>query len=186
MVNIDQLVVTSSGYQGAPGYSTFYAIPGSGGQAAYVAFFQSLALLFDQQISFQIPNSGDTLDSATGDIVGSWSEGSNTTVTGATSSSWIDGVGMRIRWRTGGTNNGRRVVGTTFLVPVAASSFEKNAGLTAAAIGIAQDAADDLLLAMTSPPLIWSRPVAGAGGTTNSIVSAFVPDRVSWLRTRKS
>ena len=101
------------------------------------------------------------------------------------------GVGARVRWQTAAFRNGRRVVGTSFIVPMWADYFESDGTIKAAAITLLQNASNTLLTALTAADAVlgvYSRPTAvGANdGVISSVTGATIPDQVSWLTSRRS
>jgi hypothetical protein len=95
------------------------------------------------------------------------------------------GVGARVRWATNGIRNGRHVVGTTFLVPLASSAYTTT-GFLATANSSALDAAAEALI-VAAPLYIVSRPSAAVpAGASNIVIGSTVPLEVSWLRSRRT
>lgn len=169
-----------------PGLSTFYALNTSPGfPAAVRAFFASLTTLLYSGTTITVPNTGDVIDEATGAITGTWTDGAALTpVVGAASGVFAAGVGMQVRWRTGGIVAGRRVVGSTFLIPTTTGAFDATGTPGSATITVVQNAADAYIAAAPFA-CIWSRPAPGRAGTDHLITSASVPDRPSWLVSRR-
>jgi hypothetical protein len=137
-------------------------------------------------VQWVIPSSGDIIESVDGSLAGSWSDpGTGGTVASSGVGSWANGVGARIVWNTDGVFNGDRVRGSTFIVPLWISAYEGAGNLTSTTITQLQNTADALVAAL--PELgIWSRPAGLSQGEFNAVVSATVPDRVSWLRSRRT
>ena len=129
---------------------------------------------------------GEVLDDVTGDVVGVWSAGSGVIAPGGGAGPFAMGVGTRIVWGTNGITNGRRVRGSTYLVPIGSSGYENDGTITGGTLTAFQTAADNLRTALGGDFVIWRRPTASAVGGTSSVLSASVPDKVSWLRTRRT
>lgn len=149
-------------------------------------FFDDISDYFPSALSWTIPSSGDSIEDASGAIDGFWSTTGGGTVqgTGGGGAAFPNGVGLRVRWRTAGINNGRRVVGSTFLTSLLGSAFDTNGTIGSAALGAVQASAD--LLAASGALLIWSRPDPGStNGFSSAVTSAEVPDRVTALRSRR-
>lgn len=172
------------------GLSTFYwASTMSGGPADVRAFFEAIKANIPSAVTITVPNEGDILEATTGDLIGAWSEPSGGGVTtGTFSGDYAQGVGVRVKWNTAGIYRGRRVKGSTFIVPIGAALFGTNGLLDPATQSIFQTAASNLITA--SPDLVvYSRKsdVAPAtDGEINTITSATVPSAVSWLRSRRT
>lgn len=108
----------------------------------------------------------------------------------AASSTYAAGVGARVRWNTDGVRNGRLVIGTTFVVPLATGSFEANGTITAVTLGRLQTGADTIISQLTTAEsllAVWSKATTpgGADGALHTVTSAGVPDQASWLTTRR-
>lgn len=100
------------------------------------------------------------------------------------------GVGGRIRWRTSGIRNGRRVVGTTFIVPMVTAAYDEDGTFGAPTITQFTTAGGNLISDFNLAGhdlVVWSRPSqAGVNdGQISPVTQAFTPDQVAWLRTRK-
>lgn len=164
----------------------YFSGSGTGRPAAARAFFASFALALPAGLTITIPNGGDKIDDGTGNLAGSWSEGTAPApVTGGTAGEYAKGVGMQVRWRTDGIVGSRRVVGSTFIVPIVGSVFDTDGSLDNATVAANLTAAN-ALISSTASLLVWSRPTPSRLGTSNPVVGATAPDRVSWLRSRRS
>ena len=171
-----------------PSVSTFYESPesGVGGADDLETFFGAIADRIALGVQILVPSSGDLVESTTGDLVGTWSDpGTGGTVNSTGNSGFTNGVGARIVWNTGGLFNGRRVRGSTFIVPLGIDAYEGAGNITSTMITDLQAAAD-ALVATTAPFGVWSRPTAANNGEFNEWTSARVPDAVSWLRSRRT
>lgn len=170
------------------GLSTFYTSPTSevGGADDLETFFTGIGAVVPTGVQFTIPSSGDIIESSDGSLAGSWSDpGTGGVVASSGSGSWANGVGARIVWNTDGLFNGRRVRGATFVAPIWISGYEGAGNLTSTTITQLQNTADALVAAL--PELgIWSRPSGLSAGEFNLVTSATVPDKVSWLRSRRT
>lgn len=177
---------TGSGIVG-PGVSTFYFDPADTGASTRVlAFFNTAPLLFPDKVTITVPSGGEIITDTTGELSGSWNDpGTGGTVTGTNTGDFAMGVGMQVRWQTGGIVGGRRVVGSTFLVPIASGIFDVNGTLDTATVTAEQSAANTMIGGAVTFK-VWSRPTPSRVGSSNDITSAIVPDRVSWLRSRRT
>lgn len=181
-----RVALTGSAVVG-PSVSTFYA-EGSVSTAvsALRSFYDSIKTALPTGLNVQVANSGDDIDDAAGTLIGTWSSSpAPALVTGTGSGQWAEGVGARVVWNTSGIYRGRRVRGSTFIVPLVSAAFEGGGGLVAATQAQIQSAATALIAA--APTLvIYSRTTGGTPGESNAIQSATVPDQVSWLRSRRT
>lgn len=170
-----------------PGLTTFYwTQPNSSTPAGIRTFFSSLAALFPPSVTINVPNSGDLIDDSTGALTGSWVVGTTPApVVGSSAGAYSAGVGAQVRWRTGGIVGGRRSVGSTFLVPCTGGAFDTDGTLQPSTVTLIQNAANALLAAQPNLA-VWSRPTSTRSGSSHVITSAVVPDRPSWLRSRRT
>lgn len=169
------------------GVSTFYfGATAAGIHAGLAAFFDAIKNQFPSTITWGIPGSGDVIDDATGALTGTWTDGADSTVvaTGAPSF-YVQGAGARVKWLTSGIVAGRRVVGSTFLCPILGEKFSGAGALDDAMRTQFQTAADGLL-GISTALLVYSRPAPGRAGSMHTVVAAQVPDKVSWLRSRRT
>jgi hypothetical protein len=172
-----------------PGITTFYTLGSPTALAtALRTFFSSVQTMFPNgKLTWTFDSGGAVLDSATGELVGSWGGGTATPLPVASSNAvWANGVGARIRWETSGFLRGRRVRGASFLVPLNISAYDSDGTVVGVFVTQANTAAAALLTA--HPDLIiWSRPTAAGGdGGTTTIDSGAMIDQVSWLRSRRT
>lgn len=199
MTIVSRIRVTWSGTPVVgPGVSTFYLESSvtAGWPAALVTLYTSLKNYVPTGVSWTIPNTVDLLDEATGELTGSNTPGGGGTV--LSSGGAVDykpGVGGRLRWGTDGIVGGRRVVGTTFLVPMTSQETPNGViqGGTVAAINTAMG-----VYQATSgiTPAVYSRPrpagvrngvpVAARSGSIHDITSHSVPVGITWLRSRRT
>lgn len=183
MTTIDRLRVTWSGGAGGDGVSTFYALPAATTALADLrVFFDSIKGLFPSALTWGFPNSGDQIESTTGGLVGAWTRATAANVTPGLAGVYSGGVGARIRWETGTILFGQRVRGTTYLTGLLSTQYQTDGTLSAACITALQAAADALVT--TQDLLIFSRRPAGAGAAS-TVTAATVPDKVTWLTSRR-
>jgi hypothetical protein len=182
-----EVVLTGTGVVGG-GVSTFYCLESgvSGLPDALETFYGVVAANSPDNVTFTVPSSGDVIDDTSGELSGTWSTpGEGGSFAGAASSGFQMGVGARIRWNTPGTRGGRRVVGTTFLVPLASSAFTTDGFLLTTVQTALQNAGTALIAAHEFR--ILSRPSGPLpDGISWTVVSCAVPLNVSWLRSRRT
>jgi len=181
-----RVVWTGTGVVGGGLSIFFFDVASSGSTAALRAWFATIMQIVPVGTSVQVENAGDTIDDATGTIVGTWSDGTAQSIPGTGTGVWAHGVGLRVSWLTGGVTNGRRVRGSTFIVPMNAASYGTDGTIENAVLGAQQGAAQQFHDTMTSSHRIWTRPIDGAGGRSHPVTGVIVPDRVSWLRSRRT
>lgn len=177
---------TGTGIEG-PGLTTFYAAA-DGTQAVSVgasAFFNAIRNFVPSGTTVQVPAQGDVIDEASGALIDTWGSGPTDTVAMAGSGAFAAGVGARVVWETAAIRGGRRVRGSTFVVPLVTGSYETNGTIILATITGLLTAIDNYLVQLGGNGRIWSRPRPGLAGAQVPISRGLVPDKVSWLRSRR-
>lgn len=170
-----------------PGLTTFFA-EADGTVAIQVgaaAFFEAVKAFIPSGTTIRIPQGGDVIDEATGVLTGTWGTSSATTVTATGTGNFAAGVGARVAWETGVIRNGRRVRGSTFVVPLVVGSYEGNGTLATGALTALQTGVTNMLVQVPTQMRVWSRPRPGLPGAAVAVARGIVPDRVSWLRSRR-
>lgn len=171
-----------------PGLTTFYFANGSPTNAPSVVanFFTMIRARVPSGVTWTVPDGGDLIEESSGQLTGTWTGDSGGTVTSNATGTFAQGVGARISWMTEAIRGGRRVRGTTFVVPLSSSTYDSQGSFTPAALGDLSDAANALLSNADWNLLIWSRPRPGLNGLGVPVARVEVPDKISWLRSRKT
>lgn len=159
-----------------------------GTTALYAAFNQLLGQclsLLAPDLTITVPQSGDVLDEATGTLTGTWGSGAPAVHNTAGTTNYARGVGARIVWGTSAIHAGRRVRGSTFLCPLKSTAYDGTGSLTTTAVTDLQAGVDAYLIAMGARGRVWSRPTTSRPGIASAVTSGFVPDEISWLRSRR-
>lgn len=190
MAGLDRVRVEWSGdaVEGG-GVTTMYALAGDGASLsdALGTFFGSVAGYFpNSKVLWVLPTSGEVIESTNGQATGTWSGGAGGSVPSASpNASFAAGVGARIRWETSVFSNGRRVRGSTFLVPLRSDVYDTDGTLISTVASGIQTAVNTLFAA--APPVVFSRPSPGGSDGGYATTSAGVLlDKVSWLRSRRT
>lgn len=197
MAVINRVRVVLSGFQGGPGMSTFYCLDPATFLPSLRAFYQAIADDFPAVVTITFPTGGDIVDSTSGVLTGSWATAAPAPVVGTYTGAYAAPVGAVVNWLTGSIINGHRVVGRTFLVPMAAGVFENNGTLNPSAASGLVAASTAFVTAAASNFVIWSRPraagvplpvkpvqAARAGGHV-PVTGHLVPDLAAVLRSRR-
>lgn len=170
-----------------PGLMTFYGNTSSSGLvAATQTFLSTLVGLFPDDVTFTVPPGGDLINDANGALTGSWSEGGGGTVTGTQTAVFMLGTGVRVRWGTGAVVAGRRVNGTTFLVPASSGAFDTTGRVNSATVSAVLSAANTFVSTMAGGLMVWSRPTLLRTGSSHAVTSASVPSIPTSLRSRRT
>lgn len=181
-----------------PGITTFYTVGASSSLPASVkAFFLAVKATFPSGITWTIPNTGDTIDTDHGTINGVWTgSGGGTQVSGGTGTQWAAGAGGRITWATNGIYRGRRVVGTTYMVPLVLDYWNTGNGtVSSVATGNWSSAAAALISAepglsiysreVFADPTHLPHPIVGSLGQASTVLAAVAHSPASSLRSRR-
>lgn len=178
---------TGDGVEG-PGLTTFFA-EADGTVAIAVGatgFFDAIKQLLPAGTTVRVPNGGDVLDETTGALVGTWGTSSSTQISSITAGAFAGGVGARVVWETDAIRGGRRVRGATFVVPLRTAYYGTDGSLESTAITAMETAIAAMLVQVPTQMRVWSRPRVGLVGAGVQVARGRVPDRVSWLRSRRT
>ena len=179
-----------TGVTGLPGVSTFYCNDGDQGslRSALGTFYGHMLTNWPTGMTFTVEQAGDVIDVATGTLTAAWPDTTSYTGTSSVAAApYAAGVGARVRWITGGVHNGRRVYGSTFIVPLQTGMYGNDGTLDSSYIGSLMAWAGSLVVAGSMKVYCRPDPVKhpGVAGAAFSIVSAQVKDQVSTLRSRR-
>lgn len=188
MASIVRLRITWSGTPVVGGGLTVlhFAAGSTTGPGAALSFFDGIKGLIPSGVTITIPNAGDTIDELTGEIDGVWTASGGGTVNSAGGANpYAQGVGARVVWVTDGITRGRRVRGSTFVVPLITGSYDTDGTLSGTAVGALGTVAGNL--ASVAAFGVYTRPQSGtSNGAFHDVLTSITPDRVSWLRSRRT
>lgn len=169
-----------------PGISTFYFLDLSAGPLTLLtSFFNAVKVVVPDDVTMTVPNSGDVIEAETGDLLSGWTSTGGSAIAGGNSGAFPQGVGMRVKWLTSTVINGRRVTGSTFIVPIVGGSFDTGGLPLTTTVTALQDAADDLVDLSDDTMRVWHRPKGASPGAVAAVNAALVPRKVSTLRSRR-
>lgn len=184
----------STGFPGAPGYTTLYFSAATGTdrdnacEAAHT-FWNNCKGLFPDEWSVQLAPEHRVLDCETGELLSYHStpgtaddpvvgtDGANRFAAGP--------AGVCVSWSTDTVNWSRKVRGRTFLVPIGGSAIEANGSLEPGGRSSLEDHGQTLIDDGASTFIVWSRPRSGAGGVDAEATIARINDKVAVLRSRR-
>lgn len=184
-MTIERLTCRWAGFQGAPGYSVFYARPGGGVRDRIATFMDGFKNALPSGVTITIPTEGDVVNEVNGQITGTWTNGTPKTVLGTNSANYSAVSGVAINWQTADVVNGRRVRGRTFMVPLSQAAYGPDGQVLSTYRTEVQNLADLLISSSTGFFGIWHRPVNGAGGSFHDITAARVKTGPAVLRSRR-
>jgi len=185
MTDLNRYRVTWSGATALPGVSTFYSYSPDDLSVGLAAFFSSISSHFPNSLRWDMPTSGDKIDSATGHLTGSWSGGTLISQTGSGgATAFAAGCGARILWGTPQIRGTHRLKGRTFLAPMLSSEYSTAGGILAATVtGLTTNAGT---LVATGKLVIWGRPHKGlSDGLAVTATSGACDPRVTSLYSRR-
>lgn len=188
MTDINRLRATwsGSGVVG-PGVSTFYALgTGSALSAAVADLFTDLVAALPVSVNITIPGGGEVIEDSTGATTGTWTSGGGGVISGTDPGAFSQGVGIRMVWETAGLTNNRRVRGSTFMCPLAGNVFANDGTPASGARTVMTDAAIAFVSSLVGDLVIWTKPTDSTPGKISEVTSGTVPDRVSWLTSRRT
>lgn len=170
-----------------PGFSVFHARVADVDTAitAIMAGFAAVNNSLPSGLQISAPTGGDTISEETGQVTGTWAASVHAPVTCIGSGTWVNGVGGRVKWLTGAFRNGRAVVGSTFIVPLVATAYEGAGNLTPTTLTAMQNFGAAISGSIHGVR-IYSRKNATSVGVSNNIINYVAPDKVSWLRSRRT
>lgn len=134
-----------------------------------------------------IPNTGDVIDDATGNLVRVWAGTGGGAVSGSSTDTSAAGVGACVTWNTGAIvgTPAHKLRGRTFLVPLSTFAYDQSGTLTVAQLAAVNAFATSL---RTNNVLgVWHRPTTSGGsdGTSSGVISHQVRDKVAILTSRR-
>lgn len=173
------------------GISTFYFASGAtlaNISPAVNTFFTAIKGNVPNTVTWTIPNGGDTLEDTTGELVGSWSSGGSFTVVATGTNQWASGVGGRFNWQTNTVINKRRLRGSTFICPMPNNLFDTDGTLNNTAVATMNTAAAAFIASTGVDFSIYHKPhpKGATNGEAHAVLSGTFPDKISWLRTRRT
>jgi hypothetical protein len=202
MAVLDRHRVTWTGFIGAPGVSTFYCATGFPMNAHLHTFFVAIASVIPTDVTITIEPSGDSIESTTGSLTGTWADTTPAPVVGSDATSYSAVSGLLIAWTTSVFLSGRRLRGHTFIVPIGADIYDTAGQVAGAAAVSVEAAAQALVTAGSGTQMIWQRPrvaqasytdrrgvvhpaITARGGGFGSVSTAVCRRLVTELRSRR-
>lgn len=151
--------------------------------------YQAMSAQLPSGVTVRVPGSGETIEDSTGDLTGVWNDAAPAVVVGGVVPQAAAGVGACVTWNTGGIVTGtagpRRLRGRTFLVPLANACFDSDGTLTGPALASINAFGAGMIAAGGFG--VWHRPSSAAAtdGTSSSVLSYSLRDKVAVLTSRR-
>lgn len=182
MTTVHQMRISWTGLKGLPGVSTFYCqAPVATVMPKIRTFFESLVGVLPSGLTITYPTTGSDVDTATGDVIGTWSAAGNSATLGTATGSYAAPAGAAITWHTGLYLGGRELRGRTFIVPMALAAYQTDGTLFDSTRSAMLSSANTLATSIDSIA-VWSR----SGGAYSPVTSATISDKVAVLRSRRA
>jgi hypothetical protein len=144
-------------------------------------------------VTLTFPTAGDTIDSATGHLVGTWSGAFQANVTGGASTPFAAPSGVACTWLTSTVVPGspgkapHRVHGRTFLVPLTGTVWDTDGTLSTAALTSLNTNAHALITSGGGHFQVWHRPTTkgGTDGAAAPVLDVKISDKAAILTSRR-
>lgn len=167
------------------GTATQSAIQGT--VAAIAAFFNAIKQYLPNEVTVGSSPTYSILNVESGQLVGTGSVDQPANVTGTGNGVWAAGSGVRVQWLTDQVANGRKIVGSMYLVPFVTNAYTSEGTVTQGCRGDVGAAAATLLdtAGINAPLVVFTRPAPAKQGDVNVVLRHAVPATVATLRKRK-
>ena len=201
MVDLNIHTVDWTGFQGAPGTSTFVTFnlsvqTAEDMRAALQTFFSNINGVFPNQVNLKIAPFYKTVDELTGALKSeTLYTGPTPTIPGSGGASFAGPAGAVVDWLTATIGTRRNLRGRTFLVPLSSGSYDGTGTLLDSSRDLLRTQAATFAAAVAPQFCVWRRPrpaqVApkvprpAVIGKAGAVVSSKVPDMVAMLRSRR-
>lgn len=176
---------------GGAGVSTYYCLDPATWRPALLTYLNAMRGDLPTAISLICESQGDLINDVTGEITGSWADGTDTTYAGGSTDKIAAPAGVCITWLTTAVADGKHLRGRTFFVPVGSGAYDTDGTFTSAARGAFQSRSDTLVAASPGQMLVWHRPIPTGkprgprNGSSAAVSAARVADKVAVLRSRR-
>jgi len=198
MTQIGRLKINWTGFIGAPGFTNLYFRDFSEGeltQAMADGFTAKTDIWLDawvsslpSTVSILVDPTVDVVNAENGELESFMTVSPDTSRTGTGAGTYAAPAGACVNWSTNGVENGRRVRGRTFMVPLTSAATATDGTINTANLNALRTATATFIDPTGTGDLgVWHRPTAtGANDGAWYFVTAFtLPDRVAVLRSRR-
>lgn len=188
---------TFTGFPGGPGVATMYFLDNATFVDSLFTFWGDLVGSMPTDVHVQVENVGDVINDVNGELIGSWSQDPVDELVGTSASSYAAPAGAAVSWICDAVLDGHRVVGRTFIVPIAGPNYFTDGSLLDDFVDLVEGSATDLIAAQSESFVVWHRPFPGRAATDTKpakpahdgdnalVTSANCADRVAILRSRR-
>lgn len=173
MAVISRVRTSLTAFPGGPGVATMFCLDPLTFVPKLHSFWEDLKVCFPSDVHLTIEPGGDTIDSGTGVLSGSWTAPQTPTTIGTDVQKYAAPVGLMVAWLTDGILDGKRVKGRTFIVPAAGGMFDTNGQVAAATVIALAGFAATFQVATAGDLVVFHRPrKAQAATATRPAVTA--------------
>jgi hypothetical protein len=155
-------------------------------------FWDSMKTYLPDELQLRVSPTIDVYNEADAKLTNSYTAATPpVTVNGSSATVYAAGAGFKITWGTGQIRNGRRVRGTTFVVPAASNCYASNGMISSAVVAVMNTSAANLLAALSAAGTsmaVWSRPIELPQprlGTVTSVIGGSCSTKTAVLRGRR-
>jgi hypothetical protein len=192
MTSLSRVRAVLTGWQGGPGVSTFYTTDPVAFLPALRAFYDAIKAALPSEVSVSFPGTGDIIEDTTGALTSTWTATAPGGVVGAGAGNYSAPTGATAQWNTGAVIGGHRLVGRTFLVPLASSAMASDGTLGTGILTPFATAAAALVAAGGGTIFrVWHRPrvnhptLPDTQGNNAVVVSGTMRDIAAVLTSRR-
>lgn len=187
-----------SGFRGGPGVTTMYFLDTSTCVEDLHTLWTAINAHLPDDVSIQVENTGDTIESTTGDLVGTWPASDEVApVVGLNVDAYAAPVGAVVNWLTSTVSDGSRLRGKSYIVPLAGNQFASDGSIGTAPLSDLVTAFGNFSAGQLASFVIWRRPrdakaadgsrpaVEARAGSHGLVTSVRIPDVAAVLRSRR-
>lgn len=197
MTNLYRHRIAWTGFAGAPGVSTFYGLVAGAMMTPLHDLCTGLVNILPATVTLQVENSGDIIDSVTGNLTGTWTEAAVGPVTGLDTTVYSAPSGATLTWLTSTVADSHRLRGRTYLVPLGGDAYQADGTLASSVIDILAGVASGFEAASLGNLVVWHRPrvaaaatayhpaVTARDGSFGLVTASSVKDAAAVLRSRR-
>jgi len=177
--------------------ATFYFLDVATALESLHDFWASVSVTMPPVVHIGIVSSGDKIDDATGDLVGSWGGTPQAEVVGSGGDQFAAPAGVVVTWTTDTILDSHRLMGRTFIVPLSYGSYQNDGSIGSTTLPNFDTPANTFLIAQSSSFVVWHRPrkaraavgklkaLTAHDGGHGLVTGVRVRDRVAVLTSRR-
>jgi hypothetical protein len=184
MTDISRVRSVWSGFPGAPGVTTMYFTSTDTVVENLHAFWAAMSGDLPGDVNIQVESSGDILDSATGNLLDTWTSDPVASVACGGGGGYSAASGAVVDWLTTTVVNRKRIRGRTFIVPTNGDNYDVDGTLKGSYLTSLRGYAESFRSSESASFYIWHRGT-GSDGSIGLVTASVVPPKVAVLRSRR-